>query len=117
MRVAAWGALSGAILASGITAAYLRGDLALAELREVPPAERFVASGELIALSSDANETHQQVTVIDAKQRSMSVYHIERSTGKISLKSVRNLHWDLLMEEFNGTEPTVREIRAMLEQR
>ena len=56
--------------------------------------------------------------MIDVKNRTMSVYHIDRSSGsKIELKSVRNFHWDLLMEEFNGVSPLPREIRALIEQK
>ena len=31
--------------------------------------------------------------------------------------SVRNIHWDLQMMEFNGVNPLPREIRLQLEQR
>ena len=69
---------------------------------------------QLIALTSDLPGSHQQVTVIDAKARIMSVYHIENTTGVISLKSVRNIRADLLMDEFNTESPLPREIRAIL---
>ena len=70
--------------------------------------------GQLIALTSDTASTHQQVTVIDTKARIMSVYHIENATGTISLKSVRNISADLMMDEFNTESPLPREIRAIL---
>ena len=47
----------------------------------------------------------------------MAVYHIDTTTGEIVLKSVRNIHYDLKMIEFNGTSPLPREIRSLLEQR
>jgi len=71
-------------------------------------------AGQLIALTSDLPGNHQQVTVIDAKARIMSVYHIENATGVISLKSVRNIRADLMMDEFNTESPLPREIRAIL---
>lgn len=71
-------------------------------------------TSDLIALSSDLAGHHQQVTVIDAKARIMSVYHIEATTGVISLKSVRNISADLMMDEFNTESPLPREIRAIL---
>ena len=46
----------------------------------------------------------------------MAVYHVDRATGKITLKSVRNVRWDLLLDEFNGTNPAPREIRALVGQ-
>jgi len=75
------------------------------------------AVGELIALNSDVRDGRQQVVVIDSRSRVMSVYHVEHGTGVISLKSVRKIESDLLMDEFNTGNPLPREIRAILDQR
>ncbi len=83
-------------------------------LRQSDADHPFAPTAELIALSSDAAGNHQQVTVIDAKARIMSVYHIDNATGVIALKSVRNIRADLLMDEFNTESPLPREIRAIL---
>ena len=74
-------------------------------------------SGGLIALSSDVSDGRQQITVIDPASRVMSVYHVEHSDGSITLKSVRNIRSDLLMDEYNTNSPLPREIRAILKQR
>ena len=74
-------------------------------------------TGSMIALTSDLPGNHQQVTVIDSKARVMSVYHIETATGVISLKSVRDISADLMMDEFNTESPLPREIRAILTSR
>lgn len=76
----------------------------------------LAAAGDLMAFSSEAGSGPAQVTLIDVKSRVMCVYHVDRANGQIELKSVRNFHWDLLMEEFNGVRPLPREIRALLEQ-
>jgi hypothetical protein len=82
-----------------------------------PPVTQDRATGsDLIALSCEA-EGRQQVTVIDPKSRVIAVYHVDRATGALSLKSVRNVHWDLLIEDFNSANPTPREIRALTEKR
>ncbi len=73
--------------------------------------------GELIALAIPVDDHRQQVTVIDSAKRVMSVYHIDTSSGEISLKSVRTIYWDLQMDEFNGTSPMPLAIRSMLEQK
>ncbi len=70
----------------------------------------------LIALSASSGDQHQQVTVIDPATRAMSVYHIALATGEVTLKSVRRIHWDLQMNEFNATQPLPGEIRSMIEQ-
>ncbi len=75
------------------------------------------AGGELITLTSTTPDNRQQLIVIDPRTRAMSVYHIDTTTGVVSLKSVRNFQYDLLMSEFNCVSPMPREIRAMLEKR
>ncbi len=82
-----------------------------------PAAPVAGGSGELVTLSTSAGEHGQQVTVIDPETRTMAVYHIDTSSGEISLKSVRNIHFDLRMIEFNATSPLPGEIRSILDQR
>lgn len=83
--------------------------------RPVGVAERG-QPGELLALSMDV-EGRQQVTVVDPRRQVMAVYHIDRNTGSINLRSVRNVQWDLVMEDFNSGSPTPREIRSIADQR
>jgi hypothetical protein len=87
------------------------GDVAYA----APPAS--IAGQELIAFSTSVDDHREQITVVDPRARVVSVYHVARDTGEISLKSVRNIHWDLQMEEFNSANPQPREVRVALEQR
>ena len=75
------------------------------------------AAGDLMAFSSETTTGPSQVMLIDAKTRVMCVYHVDRTTGEIELKSVRNFHWDLLLEEFNGVQPLPSEIRALMERK
>jgi hypothetical protein len=75
------------------------------------------ASGtELIVVPTPLGEKGQMLTVVDARQRVLSVYHIDL-TGKVALRSVRNITWDLQMEHYNNENPLPREIRSLLEQR
>ncbi len=73
-------------------------------------------NGGLIALSAPG-EHGQQVTLIDPETRVVGVYHIDAATGEIVLKSIRNIHWDLQMNEFNGTSPLPSEVRSMLDRK
>jgi hypothetical protein len=57
------------------------------------------------------------VAVVDAQQRVLCVYEINRTSGNITLKSVRRLSWDLQLDEFNTTNPSPRDIRALVERR
>jgi len=83
--------------------------------RPITGAER-AQPGELLALSMDV-EGRQQVTVVDPRRQVMAVYHIDRNSGAINLRSVRNVQWDLVMEDFNSGTPTPREIRSIADQR
>jgi len=77
----------------------------------------YVAGQELLTYSSSVDEHRDQLTVIDPRSRVVSIYHVARDSGEITLKSVRNIHWDLQMEEFNCASPRPREIRVALEQK
>ena len=72
----------------------------------------YEATGELIALPMQIDNTRQQLTVIEPRTHVMSVYHLDLATGSVTLKSVRNLSWDLQLDEYNGIKPLPREIRA-----
>jgi hypothetical protein len=117
MRVAVLGFMVAAVLVIAFVGACFQRSPIYAQPPANPRGERFPASEQLIAVAVDAAEGRQHVVLVDPKTRVMSVYHIDRTTGEIALKSVRNVHWDLLMEEFNGGHPSPREIRSLLEQR
>lgn len=74
-------------------------------------------SRDLITFATPGPNGEQNITLIDPVLRVMSVYGIDAASGEITLKSVRNIRWDLLMDEFNGASPSPQEIRILLEQR
>lgn len=77
------------------------------------PAVPSISGENLELVSTMLPSGTQQVVVLDAAGRSMAVYHIEPAQGKIQLKSVRNLAWDLRMEHFNGLSPLPNELRQV----
>jgi len=74
------------------------------DLVVVPVAMADKAQGQLLA-------------VVEPKQQVMSVYRIDPLTGKIALRSVRNLRWDLEMTYYNNEAPLPQDIKTSLEQR
>lgn len=52
------------------------------------------------------------VVAVDAQNRTLAVYHVDPTTGKLALKSVRNATWDLQMQNFNTDEPLPQDIRS-----
>ena len=83
------------------------------------PAERAPPADQLIALPFEAADGKQQITIVDPRTRVIAVYQVDKVNGSLALRSVRNVHWDLLMEEYNTSHgtPTPREIRVLAEQR
>ena len=111
MRRSLFGALLGASLVIAVSAGRGSSETAYAPPIDSPARS---SSSELITHVSDANGGALIVTVVDPKQRVMAVYHVDRNTGEISPKSVRNLTWDLQMIEFNSGNPLPQDIRNSL---
>jgi hypothetical protein len=74
-----------------------------------------VQSAELLTHVTSTDGQSQVVTVIDPRQRVMAVYHVDRTTGQITPKCVRNITWDLQMIEFNSGDPLPQDIRSGLQ--
>ncbi|MEX0613853.1 MAG: hypothetical protein WD738_24295 [Pirellulales bacterium] len=72
-------------------------------------------TSELITHVFAAEGQPHVITVIDPRQRVMAIYHVDRSTGQITPKSVRNFTWDLQMIEFNSGDPSPKDIRSGLQ--
>ena len=86
--------------------------------RVTPPAPPAVAGSELIVVPTTLGDKgRQMLTVVDPRQKVVCVYHIDLATGKIALRSVRNIHWDLQMTYMNNENPLPQEIQSLLEQR
>jgi hypothetical protein len=81
------------------------------------PVTAAVTGTELIVVPTVLGDKVQMLTIIDPRQRVLGVYHIDTATGKISLKSVRNIHWDLQIDHLNTDEPLPQQIRSMWEQK
>src|SRR5687768_10972502 len=96
MRVAAWG------IGLGFAIVLVVGAICFAQPPGGHVVDKATPSGQLMALSAELPDGRQQITLIDPRTRVMSVYQIDRASGEISLKSVRSVHWDLLMDEFNS---------------
>ena len=54
---------------------------------------------------------HYTAFVFDSVRGVLAVYLVDSGTGQINLKSVRQVSWDLRMEEFNTNQPSPSDIR------
>lgn len=111
MKAAVVGACAGALVAAFITGALPVGSDAHAQRMATP-----VGSGELVTSTVMTADNRQLVTIIEPHTRVMAVYLVDGATGQTALKSVRNLHWDLQLSDFNGVNPLPREIQSLLQQ-
>lgn len=73
------------------------------------------ANGSMEVVSTTLPSGEQQIVVIDTEKKVLAVYHVEPTQGKVQLRSVRQLAWDLQMEQFNGLSPLPSELRQMRE--
>ncbi len=74
-----------------------------------------VAARHPVLFTTTVDPQRQMLTVFDPETMALCTYHVEADSGEISLKSVRNLTWDMQMMELNGTNPLPQEIRSMLQ--
>jgi hypothetical protein len=109
-------AMLGALVVVGLVVlafgTFGRGDAA-AQQRAYAPAP---VGGDLIVLPMSLGDKGQVLSVVDPRQRVLCVYRVDPVTGKIALKSVRNLQWDLQMSYLNNEAPLPQEIQSLLEQ-
>src|SRR5271169_5184905 len=103
------------IAVAGALAVFCVVTVVAALLPSIGFAERVAApsggGGGLITVAAQAGDHRQQLIVVDPETRFLAVYHVDLSNGEVTLKSVRNIHYDLRMNEFNGTSPLPREVR------
>lgn len=111
MKTILLGALAGAlVVATGLVVLPENGE---AQMRPTSVQRPAGFNDGLIALSETVDGRYQQVTVIDPLAHSMCVYHIDLTSGEIALRSVRKIHWDLQMTDFNGVKPLAGEVRTL----
>ena len=112
MKTTLFGVVAGAMIAAVVGSLTGHESAVFAQRPSV-----YDPTGQLIALPTQVDNNRQQITVIDPIKRVICVYHIDLPSGGITLKSVRNIAGDLQIDDFNGTSPLPREVRAQLEPR
>jgi hypothetical protein len=115
MRATVLGALAGAGLVLAAAGALDQRNEVLAQ--RLAPSEQAGSGGELIVVPGPTGQQGQLLTVVDPKQRVLSVYHIQQATGKIALRSVRDIQWDLQLTYLDNEGLLPQEIQSLLETR
>ena len=103
-----WFAPWGWLAVPAVLAAWQGGNLA---------AERFAptAGGPLWVSESPVDDTTRLLTVVDQESRRIAVYHLSAATGTLTLRSTRDISWDLMVSDFNAQEPRPAALQKMLQ--
>lgn len=80
-------------------------------------AERIAnaASGPLWVSESPLDDTTRLLTVVDQESRRIAIYQINTATGTLTLRSTRDISWDLMVGDFNAQEPRPAALQKMLQ--
>lgn len=74
------------------------------------------SSGSLwLSMAHREGDPQQLLVAVDRDTRHAAVYHVDATNGTLTLRSTRNLSWDLLVDDFNGREPSPTALKNMLE--
>jgi hypothetical protein len=117
MKKAGLGLLIGAVLMVAALDGFGRHSAVFAQRVQSAPLPAGTGDLIVVPVASGEKGQGQLLAVIEPRQQVMSVYRVDASTGKIALRSVRNLHWDLQMTNYNNEAPLPQEIQSLLEQR
>ncbi len=74
-----------------------------------------LANADMIAVSATVGDKFQMLSLVDPKQKVISVYRIDFATGNISLEAVRNFQYDQQLLQHNTKDPTPEQIKLMLQ--
>lgn len=112
-RGAIWGCLAG-VLVLGILG--VGGILGLpgGSLIAAPPRPGQNATDGLW-IQAVPQDDRITLLVADPSARALAVYQVDPATGSLTLRSSRDITWDLLVGDFNAQDPAPAVIRGMLE--
>jgi hypothetical protein len=109
--------LGSVILCAGVLLANLLGGGHAAAQRPVrmQPAAANGQAGQFWTSITPLDDGRQMLLLLDEQNRNLAIYHVDPAAGTISLKSTRNITWDLMIEDFNAQDPKPSALKKMLE--
>ncbi len=78
-------------------------------------ASTTTATDPLWVSTTPLEGNRQLVIVVDQQTKVLAIYHIDTSTGMVTLRSTRTLGYDLQLEDFNATDPRPNALKNMLQ--
>ena len=67
-----------------------------------------------VVMTTSNGEAGHRVILFEKSNHTLAVYDIDALGGRIALRSVRQVQWDLRLEDLNSLPPKPAEVRAMM---
>lgn len=81
----------------------------------VAVATPIATAAEPLWVSTTPLEGNRQLLmVVDQQRKMLAVYHVDTTSGAVTLRSTRALGFDLQLEDFNATDPRPAALKTML---
>jgi hypothetical protein len=71
--------------------------------------------GPLWVSESPLDDGRRLFIVVDQEGRHAAIYHVDTVAGTLTLKSTRDISWDLIVGDFNAQEPRPAALQRMLQ--
>ena len=109
--------IASSCVCAGVALAAMLGSGGLAAQRAgrplpVGPSDQM---GSLWIQATPLEDGRQMLLMVDQQNRALAIYHVDPSSGTLTLKSTRDVRWDLMVEDFNAQEPKPAALKKMLE--
>lgn len=79
------------------------------------PAPAATEPSTLWISDTPLDEARRLMIVVDTAARHAAVYHVDAASGTLTLRSTRDISWDLLVDDFNAQEPRPAALKKMLQ--
>jgi len=71
--------------------------------------------GPLWISESRLDDGRRLLVIVDQATRHAAVYHLDGGDGGLTLRSTRDISWDLMVGDFNAQDPKPAALRKMLQ--
>jgi len=71
--------------------------------------------GPLWLSESRLDDGRRLLVIVDQGTRHAAVYHVDGNDGTLTLRSTRDVSWDLMVGDFNAQDPKPAALRKMLQ--
>jgi hypothetical protein len=80
-----------------------------------PVTAETTPQGGLWISAGPLDDSRRLLLVIDPQLKNAAVYHVDAAAGTLTLKSTRDISYDLMVGDFNAQPPKPADLQKMLE--